>query len=149
MTLQLADKSIAYPRRVLEDVLVKIDKFIFFIDFVVLDMEEDEQVPLILGWPFLARALIDVHKGNLILRINNEKVTFNVYKDSLFTSRDNTCFFINAIECFVDLSVQDNKYEDPFYMHIGIGIEKNDKVDKPLESYYSSQLDEAFEKEDP
>ena len=94
MTLQLADRSIAYPRGVLEDVLIKVDKFIFPVDFVVLDMEEDQQVPLILGRLFLAttRALIDVHKGNLILRINDEQVTFNVYKDSKFTSRDNTCF---------------------------------------------------------
>ena len=107
MTLQLADRSIAYPRGVLEDVLVKVDKFIFPVDFVVLDMEEDQQVPLILGRPFLGmvRTLIDVHKGNLILRINDEQVTFNVYKDSQFTSRDNTCFSINAIERFVDLSV--------------------------------------------
>ena len=51
-----------------------VDKFIFPVDFVVLDMEEDQQVPLILGRPFLAtvRALIDVHKDNLILRINDE-----------------------------------------------------------------------------
>ena len=68
--------------------LVKVDKFIILVDFVVLDMEEDQQVPIILGRPFLAtaRALIDVHKGNLILRINDEQVTFNVYKDSQFTS---------------------------------------------------------------
>ena len=88
-------------------------------------MEEDQQVPLILGRSFLAtaRALIDVHKGNLILRINSEQITFNVYKDSQFTFRDNTYFFINAIDCFVDLSVQDNKYVDPFDMHIGTGKE--------------------------
>ena len=94
VTLQLADRSIAYPRGVLEDVLVKVDKFIFPVDFVVLNMEEDQQVPLILGRPFLAttRALIDVHKGNLILRINDEQVTFHVYKDSQFTSRDNIIF---------------------------------------------------------
>ena len=74
VTLQLADRSIAYPRGVLEDVLVKVDKFIFPIDFIVLDMEKDQQIPLILGRPFLAteRALIDVHKGNLISRINDE-----------------------------------------------------------------------------
>ena len=77
VTLKLADRSIAYPKGVLEDMLVKVDKFIFPVDFVVLDMEEDQQVPLILGRPFLAtaRALVDVHKGNLILRINDEQVT--------------------------------------------------------------------------
>ena len=49
----------------------------------------------------------------------------------------------------MDLSVQDNKYVDPFDRHIGTRIEKMDKVDKPLENYSSSRLDEAFEKEDP
>ena len=62
VSLQLADRSITYPKGILEDVLVKDDKFIFPVDFIVLDMEEDREVPLILGRPFLAtgRALIDV-----------------------------------------------------------------------------------------
>ena len=49
-----------YPRGIIEDVLVKVDKFIFPADFLVLDMEEDQEVPLILGRPFLAtrRALL-------------------------------------------------------------------------------------------
>ena len=71
-----------------------------------------------------------------------------MYKDSQFTSRDNTYFSINAIDRFVDLSVQDNKYVDPFDRHIGTRIEKKDEVDKPLESYFIFRLDEAFEKED-
>ncbi|XP_022869436.1 uncharacterized protein LOC111388857 [Olea europaea var. sylvestris] len=53
LTLQLVDRSITYPKGIIEDVLVKIDKFIFPVDFVVLDMEEDEKVPLILSQPFL------------------------------------------------------------------------------------------------
>ncbi|XP_022883488.1 uncharacterized protein LOC111400304 [Olea europaea var. sylvestris] len=50
---------------VIEDVLVKVDKFIFPADFIILDMEEDHDIPIILGRPFLAtgRALIDVQKG--------------------------------------------------------------------------------------
>ncbi|XP_022871918.1 uncharacterized protein LOC111391016 [Olea europaea var. sylvestris] len=69
LTLQLADRSITYPRGIIEYVLVKVDKFIFSVNFVVLDMEEDEKVPLILGRPFLAtgRALIDVQEGKLTL----------------------------------------------------------------------------------
>ena len=69
VSLQLADRSIKHPRGIIEDVLVKVDKFIFPADFIVLDMEEDKDVPLILGRPFLAtgRTLIDVHQGKLIL----------------------------------------------------------------------------------
>ncbi|XP_022846365.1 uncharacterized protein LOC111369115 [Olea europaea var. sylvestris] len=74
LTLQLADRSITYPKGIIEDVLAKVDKFIFPVDFVVLDMEEDEKVHLILGQPFptTGRALIDVQKGKLTLRVNEE-----------------------------------------------------------------------------
>ena len=60
ISLQLADRSIKYPHGIIEDILVKVDKFIFPADFLVLDMEEDQEVPLILGRPFLAtrRALL-------------------------------------------------------------------------------------------
>ena len=48
VSLQLADRSIQYPRGIIEDVLVKVDKFIFPADFIVLDMEEDQDIPIIL-----------------------------------------------------------------------------------------------------
>ena len=62
VSLQLADKSIKYPRGMIEDVLIKVDKFIFPVYFIVLDMEEDQDIPIILGRPFSAtgRTLIDV-----------------------------------------------------------------------------------------
>ncbi|XP_024022201.1 uncharacterized protein LOC112091842 [Morus notabilis] len=71
VTLQLADRSIKHPRGVIEDVLVKVDKFIFPADFIVLDMEEDKEIPIILGRPFLAtgRSLINVQKGELRLQV--------------------------------------------------------------------------------
>ncbi|GKC72472.1 reverse transcriptase domain-containing protein, partial [Tanacetum coccineum] len=59
-----------------------ISKFIFPVDFVVLEMDEDELVPIILGRPFLAtkRAVIDFHEGKLSLRVGSETVTFNIGK---------------------------------------------------------------------
>ena len=54
ISLQLADRSYQYPRGVIENVLVKVDKFLFPANFVILDMEEDDKVPIILGRPFLA-----------------------------------------------------------------------------------------------
>ncbi|KAL0412071.1 UNVERIFIED_CONTAM: hypothetical protein Slati_3796800 [Sesamum latifolium] len=82
ITLQLADRSIKYPRVIVEDVLVKVEKFIIPVDFIVLDMEEDITMPLVLGRPFLAtsRALIDVQKCQLTLRVNDEHIVFNVFK---------------------------------------------------------------------
>ncbi|XP_073063937.1 uncharacterized protein [Primulina eburnea] len=66
-TVKLTEESLTYPRGIVEDVLVKVDKFIFPADFVILDMEENQETPLIFGRPFLAtgKALIDVHKGRM------------------------------------------------------------------------------------
>ena len=80
MTLQMVDKTLAQPEGILEDVLIKVGKFIFIVDFGVIDIEEDKQVPLLLGRPFLATgaALIDVKKGELNLRVGDEAVHFNM-----------------------------------------------------------------------
>ncbi|GJU34867.1 reverse transcriptase domain-containing protein [Tanacetum coccineum] len=63
MTLKLANRSVAYPKAIAEDVFLKVGKFYFPADFVIVDYDVDPRVPLILGRPFLrkARALIDVH----------------------------------------------------------------------------------------
>ncbi|XP_073133635.1 uncharacterized protein [Henckelia pumila] len=78
IALQLADKSIKYPRGIIDYVLVKVDKFIFPADFIVLEMEEDGNMPLILGRPFLAtaEAKIDVKKGALTMGADSDKVNF-------------------------------------------------------------------------
>ena len=82
ITLQMADRSMAQPEGILEDVLIKVGKFIFPVDFVIMKMEEDTQVPLLLGRPFLATgaALIDVQKGELTLRVGEEAMHFNLNK---------------------------------------------------------------------
>ena len=66
----------------IEDVLVKVDKFTFPADFIVLDMEEDKEIPIILGRPFLAtgRALVNVLKGELKLRALEDEITFHVFR---------------------------------------------------------------------
>ena len=81
VTLQLTDRYLTHLRGMIEDVLVKVDKFLFPIDYIILDMEENKEIPTILGKPFLARcrALIDVRKGELRLRVQEEEVTFNVF----------------------------------------------------------------------
>ncbi|XP_022850853.1 uncharacterized protein LOC111372695 [Olea europaea var. sylvestris] len=100
VSLQLADRSIKHPRGICEDILVKVDKFIFPADFIILDMEEDRDVPLILGRPFLAtgRALIDVQKGQLILRLNEEELTINVFRAFRFQSEPDSCMQIDVIK---------------------------------------------------
>ena len=101
ITLQMANRSMAQPEGIMEDVLVKVGKFIFPVDFVIMQMEEDTQVPLLLGRPFLATgaALIDVQKGELALKVGNEAVQFiinrsmehpNVEADCCMAVRNNS-----------------------------------------------------------
>ncbi|GJZ51054.1 reverse transcriptase domain-containing protein [Tanacetum coccineum] len=80
MTLELATRTIAVPEGIAEDVFVRVGKFTFLADFVVVDYEVDPRVPLILGRPFLrmAHALVDVHGEKLTLRVGDEELVFNV-----------------------------------------------------------------------
>ncbi|GJR99009.1 reverse transcriptase domain-containing protein [Tanacetum coccineum] len=88
MTLELADRSITYPKGLAEDVYVKVGKFHFPADFVVVDFEADPRVPLILGRSFLktGRTLIDVYEGEITLRVDNEAVTFNLDQTMKYSS---------------------------------------------------------------
>ena len=97
VSLQLADRSITYPRGIIEDVLIKVGHLVFPTDFIVLDMEEDQSIPLILGRPFLntAKASIEVHEGKLTLRIDNDHVSFYLPKKE--HSPNEHCFKIDSI----------------------------------------------------
>ncbi|XP_016458031.1 uncharacterized protein LOC107781771 [Nicotiana tabacum] len=77
---QLANRSLAHPEGVIEDVLVQVGSFIFPADFIILDYEPDQEVPFILGRPFLAmgRAIIDVCKGKMTMRVGDRVEVFNV-----------------------------------------------------------------------
>nr|GEY78263.1 reverse transcriptase domain-containing protein [Tanacetum cinerariifolium] len=88
MTLELADRSVSKPIGITKDVKVKVGMFHFPADFVVVDFEPDPRVPLILGRCFLktGRALIDVHKGELTLRIRNEAITYNMDQTSRYSA---------------------------------------------------------------
>ncbi|GJU43022.1 reverse transcriptase domain-containing protein [Tanacetum coccineum] len=102
MTLELADRLITQPIGIAEDVYLKVGKFKFPADFVVVDFDADPRVPLILGRSFLktGRALIDVYKGELTLRVGKEAVTFNLHQTSRYSSNydDMTANRIDVIE---------------------------------------------------
>ncbi|GJX09044.1 reverse transcriptase domain-containing protein [Tanacetum coccineum] len=88
MTLELADRSITHPKGLAEDVYVKVGKFHFPTYFVVVDFKADPRVPLILGRSFLriGRALIDVYREEITLRVDNEAVTFNLNQTTRYSS---------------------------------------------------------------
>ncbi|GJY86553.1 reverse transcriptase domain-containing protein [Tanacetum coccineum] len=88
MTLELADRSIAHPKGLAEDVYVIVGKFHFPTNFVVVDFEADRRVPLILGRSFLrnGRALIDVYGEEITLRVDNKAITFNLDQTTRYSS---------------------------------------------------------------
>nr|GEX56779.1 reverse transcriptase domain-containing protein [Tanacetum cinerariifolium] len=102
MTLELADRSISHPVRVAEDVYIKVGSFHFLTDFVVVDFDPDPRVPIILERSFLKtdRALIDVFKGELTLRVGKEAITFILYQTSRYSANysDMTAKRIDVID---------------------------------------------------
>ncbi|KAI3824476.1 hypothetical protein L1987_05936 [Smallanthus sonchifolius] len=80
MSIQLAGRSVKYPKGIAEDLLVKVGKFVFPSDFVILDMEEDQGVPLILGRPFLAisGAIVYMSEKMLTLRVGDGDLRFGM-----------------------------------------------------------------------
>nr|GEY10746.1 reverse transcriptase domain-containing protein [Tanacetum cinerariifolium] len=108
MTLELATRSFAYPVGIAEDVFVQVGKFIFPVDFVVVYYDVDLHVPLILGRPFLrtARALVDVHGEELILRNGDEQLIFHADSTSKHPHKHGN-ESINMIN-FIDFTCEDH-----------------------------------------
>ena len=85
ITLSLADRSVKIPKGIVEDVLVKVDKFYYTVDFVVLDTEPiasgSNHVPIILGRPFLAtsNAIINCRNGVMQLTFGNMTLELNIF----------------------------------------------------------------------
>ncbi|XP_049385643.1 uncharacterized protein LOC125849714 [Solanum stenotomum] len=82
MRFLMADLLIKHPVGILYDILVKVDRFIFMANFVILDCEIDAEIPIILGRQFLVtrRALVDVERGKLKFHVNDDEVAFNICK---------------------------------------------------------------------
>ncbi|KAL5559991.1 hypothetical protein UlMin_036202 [Ulmus minor] len=120
MTLQLADRSVKIPRGVIEDVLIKVDKFYFPVDFIVLDTQPVEnlkaQIPVILGRPFLAtsNAIINYRNGVLKLSFGNMTVELNVFNVAHKSVEIDDLCDVNMIETAThDFFLQMNG-NDPF-----------------------------------
>nr|GEU71452.1 reverse transcriptase domain-containing protein [Tanacetum cinerariifolium] len=109
MTLELADRSITRPKGVAKDVFVKLGKFHFPTDFVVVDFEADPRVPLIIGRSFLrtGRALIDVYGEEITLRVNDESVTLNQTMRYSSAYDDNLVNRIDVIDIACEEFAQD------------------------------------------
>ncbi|CAN6687754.1 unnamed protein product [Malus baccata var. baccata] len=101
--IQLADRSNAYPKGVLEDVLVQVNHLVFPADFYVLEMDESDHapsLPILLGRPFMktARTKIDVYSETLSMEFDGEVVNFNLSDSNKYPSEDHSCFSIDIID---------------------------------------------------
>ncbi|XP_016192489.1 uncharacterized protein LOC107633369 [Arachis ipaensis] len=97
IALQMVDKSIKQALGVVENVLMKVGKFFLPADFVILDMEEDCNTYIILGILFLAtgKVLIDVERGELMLRVHDEHLVFNVFRNLQVLTQEKECIEID------------------------------------------------------
>nr|GEW31211.1 reverse transcriptase domain-containing protein [Tanacetum cinerariifolium] len=121
-------RSITRPKGVAEDVLVKVGKFYFLTDFVVVDFEADPRIPLILGRSFVrtGRALIDVYGEEITLRVNDEAVTFNLDQTMRYSSTYDD-LSVNRID-IIDVSREE-------YAQEILGFSKNSLGGNPTSTY--------------
>ncbi|GJZ78480.1 reverse transcriptase domain-containing protein [Tanacetum coccineum] len=101
MSVRLAERSFQYHVEITENMLVKVAKFTFPADFAILEMEEDNKVPLILGRPFLytVDVVIRVKQEQLNLGVGTERIIFNInYAMKHSYPNDDTCFSIDVID---------------------------------------------------
>ncbi|XP_050909034.1 uncharacterized protein LOC127122790 [Lathyrus oleraceus] len=112
MTLQFADHSVKKPYGIIKDVLVKIDKFVFSMDFVILEMPEDEEIPLIMGRPFLetGRCLINIEEGTMTLKVYDEELKINVR--NIMKDKDDICTS-HTIEVMNQVTTYDSPLNAP------------------------------------
>ena len=131
ITLHLADRSIKRPRGILEDVLVKVRKFILPADFIVLDMEEGpmpSHLPIILGRPFIRTANMKIYlkKGTMSMKVNGEKIVFKVFEESQSPQDELECFNVCMIQGIVENTFQDHQI-DPLEATLTHSVTRKDK----------------------
>nr|GEW10180.1 hypothetical protein [Tanacetum cinerariifolium] len=127
MSLELANRFIQYPQGIVENVLIKVDKFILPIDFVILDMREDSRIPIILGRPFLttSRTMIDVFNKKITLRVGDDKVTFDIDQFiKRILAEDDECYKINDLDETIHLEAWELLEDDQMDSFLVSNLEK-------------------------
>ncbi|XP_040375186.1 uncharacterized protein LOC121052996 [Rosa chinensis] len=131
VTIQLADRSIAHPKGIVEDVLVQAGELIFPADFFVLEMELEPMpydLPLILGRLFMrtARTKIDVYEGTLTMEFDGDIICFNIFEAMRYPNDVHTCFSIDAFDYLVQDTFNASVGEDKLKSTLELGLEQND-----------------------
>ncbi|CAM8965993.1 unnamed protein product [Rhodiola kirilowii] len=142
MILRLVDRSSRFPKGVLKDVPVRVGNFYIPGDFVVLEMEEDNEIPILLGGPFLytAGAIFDTTKGSITMRVGDEEVEFNLEKAQKGPSPTMSCNYLDLVDAYEMYDVpnllmdeiDDLDYELP--KHVDCWAILNDKDEEGTQS---------------
>lgn len=112
MSLQLDDHSVKFPVGMLENIPIGIGQFYIPTDFIIMDIKEDSNIPIILGRPFFTTvgAIIDVKRGKLIFEVGEEKIEFILSQFLKEPTIDDTCYFIDIIdECVKEMEMEPPK----------------------------------------
>ncbi|KAL9225941.1 hypothetical protein vseg_001812 [Gypsophila vaccaria] len=150
MTLHMADRFVKHPQSILEDVPVKVVKFFIPVNFVVLDMPEDVQTPIILGRPFLctARAVIDVGNISLTLNVGGEKASFVLTKVLKEPIVEKPCNAVGAIDSVAIEHVSLSPHGDPLEDMIFVGCARmsvdEEKKEEMVQVFSSDDVEVAF-----
>ncbi|GJS75728.1 reverse transcriptase domain-containing protein [Tanacetum coccineum] len=150
MSVILADESFQYPVGIAENMLVKVGKFTFPADFIILEMEEDSKVPLILGQPFLhtTDAVIRVKQKQLNLGVRTEQMIFNI--DSAMKhsySNDDTCFSIDVIDEIIEEDFDALLDEGSKILHSIKGTLLEEEIFTEFDEFMAMTADGNFESE--
>ncbi|KAL6551317.1 hypothetical protein OROMI_021805 [Orobanche minor] len=137
--LQLADRSIKIPRGIVEDVLIQVDKFYFPVDFIVIDTEPvkniKEQIPIILGRPFLATsdAIINCRNGIVKFSFGNMTVELNMFNISQQHDDHDDVYEVNMIESmgpYFFPKINDDDLFENCLAHFGLDFDIDSSIDE-------------------
>ncbi|GJR55451.1 MAK10-like protein [Tanacetum coccineum] len=125
--LSLASHSYIYPLGIAEDVLVEVAEHVYPVDFVILDIKEDERRPFILGMPFLttAKAVIKFDKGTITLRSGKSKISFHMIPESPSTIERGVKNDIEPIAPTMTVNRLVLQWEEKIKLHLGRELEFN------------------------
>ncbi|CAN6568017.1 unnamed protein product [Malus baccata var. baccata] len=137
--LQLTDRSVAYPRGIIEDLIIKVDNLYLPADFVILDMDEDMQTPIILGRPFMAtaRTLIDVEAGTLTLRVQDQSVVFSLFEATKRPGDVHDCMRVDVLDNLLHAEIMPRLTSDPL-LNVLHGFENKNTEDEEVFEYVSA-----------
>nr|GEU67679.1 hypothetical protein [Tanacetum cinerariifolium] len=145
MSILLANHTYQYPMGVAENMLIQFGKFVFPIDFIILQMEEDDRVPLILGRPFLhtADSIIRVKNKELDLGIEEDRATFHIDKAMQHSHvNDDTCFRMDIINEITEDELDDLINDSKSFLNTSEKISET-PLDKEFDEFMSRNVQEA------